>query len=75
MRTLEFPVAADPPVSICAGWIYAFGLYRPRWKIARHLNSDWSQAVLMAKRKSEGWVFFMPVKQRYAVALQAMAEK
>ena len=53
MRTLEFPVAADPPVSICAGWIYAFGLYRPRWKIARHLNSDWSQAVLMAKRKSE----------------------
>jgi len=53
MRTLEFPVAADPPVSICAGWIYAFGLYQPRWKIARHLNSDWSQAVLMAKRKSE----------------------
>ena len=54
MRTLEFPVADDPPASVCAGWIYAFGLYQPRWKIARHLNSDWSQAVLMAKRKSEG---------------------
>lgn len=48
--------AADehPPERVCAGWIYAFGLYQPRWKIARHLNSDWSQAVLMAKRKSEG---------------------
>ncbi len=54
MRTLAFPVANDPPASVCAGWIYAFGLYQPRWKIARHLNSDWSQAVLMAKRKSEG---------------------
>lgn len=37
----------------CSGWVYAYGLYQPRWKIARHLNSDWSQAVILAKRKSE----------------------
>lgn len=36
-----------------SGWIYAFGLYHPRWKIARHLNSNWTQAVVLAKRKSE----------------------
>lgn len=53
MRTLELPTATDTAPT-CAGWIYAFGLYQPRWKIARHMNSDWSQAVIMAKRKSEG---------------------
>jgi predicted amidophosphoribosyltransferase len=43
----------DQPESFCSGWIYAFGLYEPRWKIERHLSSDWTQAVVMAKRKSE----------------------
>lgn len=43
----------QPEERVYAGWIYAFGLYKPRWQIARHLNSDWSQAVLMAKHKSE----------------------
>jgi len=43
----------DTPEPVCSGWIYAYGLYQPHWQIARHLNSDWSQAVMRAKRKSE----------------------
>ena len=38
---------------VYAGWIYAFGLYQPRWQIGRHLNSAWSQAVILAKRRTE----------------------
>jgi len=44
---------SNPTQPACSGWVYAYGLYQPRWKIARHLNSDWSQAVILAKRKSE----------------------
>jgi predicted amidophosphoribosyltransferase len=44
----------QPQERVYAGWIYAFGLYQPRWQIARHLNSDWSRVVLLAKRRSEG---------------------
>lgn len=51
MKTIG--ITDEPPERICSGWIYAFGLYYPRWKIARHLNSEWSQAVILAKRKSE----------------------
>ena len=53
MKTLN--VAADPDLfaPMRSGWIYAFGLYQPRWNIARHLNSDWSQAVMLAKRRSQ----------------------
>lgn len=51
MKTIG--IMADPPERICSGWIYTFGLYHPRWKIEKHLNSEWSQAVIQAKRKSE----------------------
>jgi predicted amidophosphoribosyltransferase len=53
MNTLGLAMEPDQPESFCSGWIYAFGLYEPRWKIERHLSSDWTQAVVMAKRKSE----------------------
>ncbi|OGV70916.1 MAG: hypothetical protein A2283_22090 [Lentisphaerae bacterium RIFOXYA12_FULL_48_11] len=52
MKTIG--LTGDEPERICSGWIYTFGLYHPRWKIEKHLNSDWSQAVILAKRKSEG---------------------
>jgi predicted amidophosphoribosyltransferase len=52
MRTLEMTMQPDPPEPLCSGWIYAFGLYRPRWQMERHLNSDWSQAVILAKHKA-----------------------
>lgn len=53
MHTEVSVLECQPHEQVYAGWIYAFGLYKPRWQIARHLNSDWSQAVLMAKHKSE----------------------
>lgn len=53
MNTVGLAMEADQPESFCSGWIYAFGLYEPRWKITSHLSSDWTQAVVMAKRKSE----------------------
>jgi phosphoribosylpyrophosphate synthetase len=53
MKSIGLAMEPDQPESFCSGWIYAFGLYEPRWKIERHLSSDWTQAVVMAKRKSE----------------------
>jgi hypothetical protein len=53
MNTVGLAMEPDQPESLCSGWIYAFGFYEPRWKIERHLSSDWTQAVVMAKRKSE----------------------
>jgi predicted amidophosphoribosyltransferase len=49
---MNMALGDDAPEPVCSGWVYAFGLYQPRWKIARHLNSDWSQAVILAKRKT-----------------------
>jgi predicted amidophosphoribosyltransferase len=53
VKTLNMADEPDSLEPMRSGWIYAFGLYQPRWKIAQHLNSDWSQAVMLAKRKSE----------------------
>lgn len=52
MKTMGLAASTESSAALFAGWIYAFGLYQPRWNIARHLNSDWTQAVIMAKRKS-----------------------
>lgn len=38
---------------VCNGWIHAFGTYYPRRNILEHQRSDWSRAVILAKRKSE----------------------
>ena len=51
MKTIG--IMTDPPECNCVGWIYAFGLYHPRWKIEKHLSSEWTQAVILAKHKSE----------------------
>ena len=53
MKTLNMADEPDSLEPMRSGWIYAFGLYQPRWKIAQHLNSEWSQAVMLAKRRSE----------------------
>jgi predicted amidophosphoribosyltransferase len=53
---VDLEVEEHPPQMLCGGWICAFGLYQPRWRMDRHRNSDWSQAVLMAKRRSENAV-------------------
>lgn len=53
MQTETDAVDIPPQERVYAGWIHAFGLYQPRWQIARHLNSTWSQSVMRAKRKSE----------------------
>ncbi len=39
---------------VCDGWIHAFGTYYPRRNATEHHNSDWSRAVILAKRKYEG---------------------
>jgi phosphoribosylpyrophosphate synthetase len=52
MKTIDLNLETCAPATVCGGWIYAYGLYQPRWQIGCHLNSDWSQAVIMAKRKS-----------------------
>lgn len=38
---------------VCKGWIHAFGTYYPRRNALEHQRSDWSKAVILAKRKSE----------------------
>ena len=43
----------QPSQHVYQGWIYAYGMYTSRWLIGRHLNSAWSQAVILAKRKCE----------------------
>ena len=53
MQVKTMSLETNPSEPVCSGWIYAYGLYQPRWQIAKHLNSDWSQAVIMAKQKSE----------------------
>ena len=40
----------EPKESEDAGWIYAFGVYYPRHQAIRHHHSDWSRAVILAKR-------------------------
>jgi phosphoribosylpyrophosphate synthetase len=40
----------EPKESEDAGWIYAFGVYYPRHQTVRHNHSDWSRAVILAKR-------------------------
>jgi phosphoribosylpyrophosphate synthetase len=42
----------EPKESEDAGWIYAFGVYYPRHQAIRHHHSDWSRAVILAKRGS-----------------------
>ena len=44
----------EPSEVICDGWIHAFGDYYPRRNVTEHLNSPWSRAVIMAKRRYEG---------------------
>ena len=43
-----------PLEMVCDGWIHAFGTYYPRRNATEHHNSDWSRAVILAKRKYEG---------------------
>ena len=38
---------------VCNGWIHAFGTYYPRRNAVEHQRSDWSKAVILAKRKSD----------------------
>ena len=37
-----------------SGWIHAYGVYYPRHQAVEHLNSDWSRAVILAKRRFAG---------------------
>ena len=53
VKTINMADEPDSLEPMRSGWIYAYGLYQPRWKMSQHLNSDWSQAVMLAKRRSE----------------------
>jgi predicted kinase len=43
-----------PVEMVDSGWIHAYGVYYPRHQAIEHLNSDWSRAVILAKRRMAG---------------------
>lgn len=41
-----------PREIVDSGWIHAFGVYYPRHQAVEHQHSDWSRAVILAKRRA-----------------------
>jgi hypothetical protein len=41
-----------PMEIVDSGWIHAFGVYYPRRQATEHQHSDWSRAVILAKRRA-----------------------
>lgn len=44
--------ALEPTEIVCFGWVHAFGVYFPRRCAVKHRESDWSRAVVLAKKRS-----------------------
>jgi phosphoribosylpyrophosphate synthetase len=42
----------EPREIVDSGWIHAFGVYYPRHQATEHQHSDWSRAVILAKRRA-----------------------
>lgn len=41
-----------PTEIVDSGWIHAYGVYYPRRQATEHQHSDWSRAVILAKRRA-----------------------
>jgi phosphoribosylpyrophosphate synthetase len=41
-----------PKEIVESGWIHAYGVYYPRHQAVEHQHSDWSRAVILAKRRA-----------------------
>ena len=53
MNSHALAMNIHPVERILDGWVHAFGDYYPRRNAAEHMNSPWSKAVILAKRKHE----------------------
>jgi len=42
----------EPREIVDSGWIHAYGVYYPRRLAKEHQHSDWSRAVILAKRRA-----------------------
>ena len=42
----------EPREIVDSGWIHAYGVYYPRRFATEHQHSDWSRAVILAKRRA-----------------------